>query len=89
MNDDNVFGSSSNNNFGFSQEEQVSPQPQKPVESELVGENAEELARIDAAQRDMQERLRKLREKEEAEMAQKREKKSKAQKELNEWYQSK
>lgn len=87
MNGSNVFGSSSNNNFDFAQEEPVSPQ--RPVESNLVGENAEELARIDAAQRDMQDRLRKIREKEETEMTQKRERKAQAQKELNQWYQSK
>ena len=49
-------------------------------------EDAEELAIIEAAQRDQQERLRRARDKEDQEMNEKRQKKQKAQEELNEWY---
>lgn len=49
-------------------------------------EDAEELAIIEAAQRDQQERLRKARNKEEQEINEKRERKQKAQEELNNWY---
>lgn len=68
--------------FGFDE-------PPKGDQVTNIGEDAEELALIEAAQRSMQERLSQLRHKEEEELAQKRALKQKAQDELNEWYRQK
>ena len=64
-------------------------QPIKGDKVTEIGEDAEEIARIEAAQRDLQEKLRALRDKEEQEMAEKRAIKQRAQEELNAWYQNK
>ena len=64
-------------------------EPPKGDQIANIGEDAEELARIEEAQRNMQERLNSLRLKEDEEITQKRALKQKAQDELNEWYRKK
>lgn len=68
--------------FGFDE-------PPKGDQIANIGEDAEELALIEASKQAMQQRLAQLRQKEDEELAQKRALKQKAQEELNEWYSKK
>ena len=69
--------------FGFDD------QKPKGEKASHIQADAEELAIIEAAQRDLNERLRKIREKEEEELIEKRALQQKAQQELNSWYERK